>query len=127
MITSLIYCAAVLALAGGWRRSRYDGTPPWIWWREQRAHRRPGHILGRLAKTVLGAGLLVGSAVVALLLLGAVVTGVLLCLVLAWAWWRLRCAARASAPRLLPFELADPHDLPLDETPRPETRRGLEM
>lgn len=112
-----IVSAALLAVAvaGGARRRRWDAIGPVIWWREQRLHRRPAHIIGRLAKTLLGATLLVSAFVAGLLLLGVLAAALIIGTALAWAWWRLRCAARASAPHRHPHE-RDDVDRPDDET-----------
>lgn len=100
----LLPVAGVLAAVSGFRRSRYDGLPPRVWWEQERMHRTPARILGRHARVWCGAALLVGSAVVALLLLGLLLSALVALAALAWLWWRLRCAARAAAPRRMPFE-----------------------
>lgn len=117
-LLALTAAGALAALAAGLRRSRYDGTPPRVWWETQRLYRRPRAIIGRLAAVVLGAALLVLAAVAGALLLGVLLAGAAAALALAWAWWRLRCAARACAPRLLAAERDDlgPLDGPDDDT-----------
>jgi hypothetical protein len=41
---------ATLAIIAGRCRSKYDGTEPRIWWREQRMHRTPASIAWRATR-----------------------------------------------------------------------------
>jgi hypothetical protein len=129
-LQALYAAAGVAALGAGIAaaRRRWDAVGPVIWWREQRLHRRPSHIIGRLLMLPFGAGLLVGSVLAAVLLLGVLVAGLAVGALLLWAWWRMRCAARACAPRLRPHEYATPDPGDQDDDPDDPTRpRALEL
>jgi hypothetical protein len=103
----LLGIAGTLALIAGVRRSRYNGTPLRVWWAQERMHRRPGHILARLAKTVFGAACLVGAFVAATLLVSIVLAGLLAASAAGLAWYWLRLGARAATPRIHPVERDD--------------------
>ncbi|WP_433363881.1 hypothetical protein [Streptosporangium sp. CA-115845] len=103
----LLATAGVLALLAGFRRSRYDGTSLRVWWAQERMHRRPAHILARLAKTFLGATCLVGAFVAALILAGVVLAGLVVAAAVGAAWYWLRLGARAATPRIHPVERDD--------------------
>ncbi|MFC6086371.1 hypothetical protein [Sphaerisporangium aureirubrum] len=115
--------AAVAVLLAGKRRSRYDGVSPVIWWREQRMHRRPAHILGRLMKVVAAVFALVGAFTIGALLIGVLVAAALLSALLFVAWWKLRAAARACVPHTYPVERLDIQS-PFDDEPARPPRRG---
>jgi len=103
----LLTAAGVLALLAGVRRSRYTGTPVRVWWAQERQHRRPVHILARLAKTVVGATCLVGAFVAALILAGAVLAALVVAAAAGVVWYWLRLGARAATPRIHPVERDD--------------------
>ncbi|WP_433241456.1 hypothetical protein ACQPYK_36255 [Streptosporangium sp. CA-135522] len=102
-----LLAAGLLAVAAGVRLSRYDGTPLRVWWAQERMHRRPAHILGRLAKTVLGAACLVGAFAAALILAGVLLAALVAAAAAGLAWYWLRLGARAATPRIYPIERDD--------------------
>lgn len=103
----LLATAAVLAVVAGVRRSRYDGIPLVVWWRQERMYRRPGRIVGRLAKVVFGALLLTASILALLILVGVAIGCVALVVLLLLVWYGLRLAARRSTPHVYPVERLD--------------------
>ncbi|MEU4228268.1 hypothetical protein AB0F17_28575 [Nonomuraea sp. NPDC026600] len=115
--------AAVLAGAVVARR-RWDAVSPRVWWREQRLHRRPGQIIGRLLRVPLVALLLVASTVVAILGVGLLLLALTAVAALIVLWWWLRCGARSATPHREMYERDDVDltppdpDLNLDCFPR---------
>ncbi|MCC5574446.1 hypothetical protein IMZ11_02170 [Microtetraspora sp. AC03309] len=129
----LLLVVGLLALAAGVQRSRYDGIPPRAWWAQERMHRRPWPIVGRLGKAIAGAACLVGACTALLALVGVLLVAAVLAGAAFATWYGLRRAASAVAPRVMPVERIDialcekpahdvsPSPIPRGETPPPNS------
>lgn len=128
-VTWLLIAAGVWAVIAGVRRSRWDGMPARVLWRNERLYRRPGQIVRRLLRVFLAVVLITASIVALMTVVGLAVASVAVLAVGVLAWYGLRLAAGRVEPEVYPVERLDVDldawDVPDVDRPLPDDECGL--
>lgn len=97
-----IALAVIVVVAG--RRRPWEGTPAAVWWRDQRAHRRPARIWGRLARVLLATVLLLVASVLVTTAVAALALGAGVAALCAIGWYAATRGALKAEPTCSPLE-----------------------